>query len=111
MYLANNPLLPYIVSSLEFIQSLNNTKLSEEQIHFIYSNIEYVINEHNDKQEKMKQAKEKLEPRFKEFIEYTKISDKTSRSLEIQDYGEMYKYLVAVSSSLMQHISTKNKSK
>ena len=84
MRLANNPLLPHILSSLEF---------------------------NDDKEEKMKQAKEKLEPRFKEFIEYTKISDKTSKSLETQDYSEMYKYLVAVSSSLMQHISTKNKSK
>lgn len=111
MRLANNPLLPHIASSLEFIQSINNTELSEEQISFIYNNIKYVIDEHNDKQEKMKHAKEKLEPRFNEFVEYTKISDKTSKSLETQDYSDMYKYLEAVSSTLMQHISNKNKSK
>ena len=103
MNLTSNPLLPYIVSSLEFIQSINNRNLSEEQISFIYSNIKYVIDEHN--------AKEKLKPRFEEFISYTKISNMTSKTLETQDYSELYKYLETVSSILTQHLSIKNKSK
>ena len=111
MDLTNNPLLPYIVSSLEFIQSINNKSLSNEQINFIYNNIRYVINEHNEKKEKMIITKEKLKSRFEEFIEYTKISDTTSKTLETHDYRELYKYLEMVSSTLMQYLSINNKSK
>lgn len=111
MNLTNNPLLPYIVSSFEFIQSINNKNLSEEQIRFIYNSIKYVMNEHNEKKEKMEIAREKLKPRFGEFIEYTEISNTTSKTLETQDSSGMYEYLEAVSSSLMQHLSIKNKSK
>lgn len=111
MNLTNNPLLPYIVASLEFIQSINNKSLTDEQINFIYSNIKYVIDEHSEKQEKMKLAKERLQPRFDEFIEYTKISNKTSKSLDQQDYDELYKYLDAVASSLMHHMITDKKTK
>lgn len=111
MNLTNNPLLPYIVSSLEFIQTINNKNLSSEQISFVYNNIKYVIDEHNEKKEKMEIAKEKLKPRFEEFIEYTKISDTISKTLETRDYSELYKYLEMVSSTLMQYLSINNKSK
>lgn len=111
MNLTNNPLLPYIVSSLEFIQSINNKTLNDEQINFVYDNIKYVIDEHNEKQEKMRIAQEKLRPRFNEFIEYTKISDKTSKSLEPQNNDDLYRYLDAVVKSLAQHMSTDKRTK
>ena len=111
MNLVDNPILPYIVSSLDFIKSINNKQLSNEQIQFVYNNIKNVIDEHNDKQEKAKIAKEKLEPRFDEFIEYTKISNKSSKSLEVQNYSELYKYLEAILSTLKQYISVNNKLK
>lgn len=78
MNLKENPLLPYVVSSTDFIQSINNKKLNENQIIFIYNNIRIVIDEHKDKQIKSKAAKEILEPRFNEFIEYTKVYDSPS---------------------------------
>ena len=113
MNLTNNPLLPYIVSSADFIESINGKHLSSEQISFAYSNIKYVIDEHYEKEKKMKMEKERLRPRFKEFIEYTSVAGETSRrskTLETRDYSNLYKYLESVSSTLAQYLPKREES-
>lgn len=87
MDLTDNPLLPYIVSSVDFIQSINNKKT------------EVLI------------VKEKLQPRFEGFIEYTKISDRTSKSLEINNYDEIYRYLETVVSNFEMYKMPDKKTK
>lgn len=111
MDLTDNPLLPYIVSSVDFIQSINNKYLSVEQIDFVYNNIKYVIDEHNNKKTEVLIVKEKLQPRFEGFIEYTKISDRTSKSLEINNYDEIYRYLETVVSNFEMYKMPDKKTK
>lgn len=49
----NSSLLPYFVSSISFLKSINGKKITDYQKKFIYSCLDTVINEHNQKQEKL----------------------------------------------------------
>lgn len=112
MNLKGNPLLPYIVSSITFINSLKNRILTKEQMTFIYNNIRFVIDEHIGKREKMETVKEILQPRFEEFIQYTQISkSKSSKSIQPQNFDNYYEDLETVSSTIKQYMSIDKKRK
>lgn len=88
----NSSLLPYFVSSISFLKSINGKKITDYQKKFIYSCLDTVINEHNQKQ---KNSGKFLDIDFviNELMNYTKITERNSKSSKMMANEKYYNYI------------------
>ena len=91
----NSSLLPYFVSSISFLKSINGTKITDYQKKFIYSCLDTVINEHNQKQEKLGGFSD-IDLVINELMNYTKVSGKNSKSSKMMANEKYYNYISKV---------------
>ena len=88
----NSSLLPYFVSSISFLKSINGKKITDYQKKFIYSCLDTVINEHNQKQEKLGGFSD-IDLVINELMNYTKVSGKNSKSSKMMANEKYYNYI------------------
>ncbi len=88
----NSSLLPYFVSSISFLKSINGTKITDYQKKFIYSCLDTVINEHNQKQEKLSEFSD-IDLVVNELMNYTKVTEKNSKSSKMMANEKYYNYI------------------
>ena len=88
----NSSLLPYFVSSISFLKSINGNKITDYQKKFIYSCLDTVINEHNQKQEKLSEFSD-IDLVINELMNYTKVTEKNSKSSKMMANEKYYNYL------------------
>lgn len=88
----NSSLLPYFVSSISFLKSINGKKITDYQKKFIYSCLDTVINEHNQKQEKLSEFSD-IDLVINELMNYTKVTEKNSKSSKMMANEKYYNYL------------------
>lgn len=88
----NSSLLPYFVSSISFLKSINGKKITDYQKKFIYSCLDTVINEHNQKQ---KNSGKFLDIDFviNELMNYTKITERNTKSSKMMANEKYYNYI------------------
>lgn len=91
----NSSLLPYFVSSISFLKSINGKKITDYQKKFIYSCLDTVINEHNQKQEKLGGFSD-IDLVINELMNYTKVSGKNSKSSKMMANEKYYNYISKV---------------
>ena len=91
----NSSLLPYFVSSISFLKSINGKIITDYQKKFIYSCLDTVINEHNQKQEKLGGFSD-IDLVINEFMNYTKVSGKNSKSSKMMANEQYYNYISKV---------------
>ena len=91
----NSSLLPYFVSSISFLKSINGKIITDYQKKFIYSCLDTVINEHNQKQEKLGGFSD-IDLVINEFMNYTKVSGKNSKSSKMMANEKYYNYISKV---------------
>ena len=87
------PITKYFVSTPSFINKINNINLSKEQIDFVIDCLSNVIEEHEMKMAVVDKMYVDLKPCFNEFIDYTRISKKTPRKLEVRHNNDYYAFL------------------
>ena len=88
----NSSLLPYFVSSISFLKSINGKIITDYQKKFIYSCLDTVINEHNQKQEKLGGFSD-IDLVINELMNYTKVSGKNSKSSKMMANEKYYNYI------------------
>lgn len=88
----NSSLLPYFVSSISFLKSINGKKITDYQKKFIYSCLDTVINEHNQKQEKLGEFSD-IDLVINELMNYTKVTEKNSKSSKMMANEKYYNYI------------------
>ena len=88
----NSSLLPYFVSSISFLKSINGKIITDYQKKFIYSCLDTVINEHNQKQEKLSEFSD-IDLVINELMNYTKVTEKNSKLSKIMANEKYYNYL------------------
>lgn len=88
----NSSLLPYFVSSISFLKSINGKKITDYQKKFIYSCLDTVINEHNQKQEKLSEFSD-IDLVINELMNYTKVTEKNSKSSKMMANEKYYNYI------------------
>ena len=88
----NSSLLPYFVSSISFLKSINGKKITDYQKKFIYSCLDTVINEHNQKQEKLGGFSD-IDLVINELMNYTKFAGKNSKSSKMMANEKYYNYI------------------
>ena len=91
----NSSLLPYFVSSISFLKSINGKIITDYQKKFIYSCLDTVINEHNQKQEKLGGFSD-IDLVINELMNYTKVSGKNSKSSKMMANEKYYNYISKV---------------
>ena len=91
----NSSLLPYFVSSISFLKSINGKIITDYQKKFIYSCLDTVINEHNQKQEKLSEFSD-IDLVINELMNYTKVSGKNSKSSKMMANEKYYNYISKV---------------
>lgn len=91
----NSSLLPYFVSSISFLKSINGKIITDYQKKFIYSCLDTVINEHNQKQEKLGGFSD-IDLVINELMNYTKVSGKNSKSFKMMANEKYYNYISKV---------------
>ena len=85
-------LLSYFVSSISFLKSINGKIITDYQKKFIYSCLDTVINEHNQKQEKLGEFSD-IDLVINELMNYTKVSGKNSKSSKMMANEKYYNYI------------------
>ena len=89
----NSSLLPYFVSSISFLKSINGKRITDYQKKFIYSCLDTVINEHNQKQEKLGEFSD-IDLVINELMNYTRVyTDKSSKSSKMMANEKYYNYI------------------
>ena len=88
-------LLSYFVSSISFLKSINGKIITDYQKKFIYSCLDTVINEHNQKQEKLGEFSD-IDLVINELMNYTKVSGKNSKSSKMMANEKYYNYISKV---------------
>jgi len=88
----NSSLLPYFVSSISFLKSINGKKITDYQKKFIYSCLDTVINEHNQKQKKLGEFSD-IDLVINELMNYTKVAGKNSKSSKMMANEKYYNYI------------------
>ena len=88
----NSSLLPYFVSSISFLKSINGKIITDYQKKFIYSCLDTVINEHNQKQEKLGGFSD-IDLVINELMNYTKVAGKNSKSSKMMANEKYYNYI------------------
>lgn len=88
----NSSLLPYFVSSISFLKSINGKIITDYQKKFIYSCLDTVINEHNQKQEKLGEFLD-IDLVINELMNYTKVAGKNSKSSKMMANEKYYNYI------------------
>ena len=91
----NSSLLPYFVSSISFLKSINGKIITDYQKKFIYSCLDTVINEHNQKQEKLGEFLD-IDLVINELMNYTKVAGKNSKSSKMMANEKYYNYISKV---------------
>lgn len=91
----NSSLLPYFVSSISFLKSINGKIITDYQKKFIYSCLDTVINEHNQKQEKLGGFSD-IDLVINELMNYTKVAGKNSKSSKMMANEKYYNYISKV---------------
>ena len=91
----NSSLLPYFVSSISFLKSINGKIITDYQKKFIYSCLDTVINEHNQKQEKLGGFSD-IDLVINELMNCTKVSGKNSKSSKMMANEKYYNYISKV---------------
>lgn len=88
----NSSLLPYFVSSISFLKSINGKKITDYQKKFIYSCLDTVINEHNQKQKNLGEFLD-IDFVINELMNYTKITERNSKSSKMMANEKYYNYI------------------
>ena len=89
----NSSLLPYFVSSISFLKSINGKKITDYQKKFIYSCLDTVINEHNQKQKKLSEFSD-IDLVINELMNYTRVyTEKSSKSSKMMANEKYYNYI------------------
>ena len=88
----NSSLLPYFVSSISFLKSINGKKITDYQKKFIYSCLDTAINEHNQKQGKLGEFSD-IDLVINELMNYTKVTEKNSKSSKMMANEKYYNYI------------------
>ena len=88
----NSSLLPYFVSSISFLKLINGKKITDYQKKFIYSCLDTVINEHNQKQKKLGEFSD-IDLVINELMNYTKVAGKNSKSSKMMANEKYYNYI------------------
>ena len=88
----NSSLLPYFVSSISFLKSINGKKIPDYQKKFIYSCLDTVINEHNQKQKNLGEFLD-IDFVINELMNYTKITERNSKSSKMMANEKYYNYI------------------
>lgn len=88
----NSSLLPYFVYSISFLKSINGKIITDYQKKFIYSCLDTVINEHNQKQEKLGEFSD-IDLVINELMNYTKVAEKNSKSSKMMANEKYYNYI------------------
>ena len=88
----NSSLLPYFVSSISFLKSINGKKITDYQKKFIYSCLDTVINERNQKQKNLGEFLD-IDFVINELMNYTKITERNSKSSKMMANEKYYNYI------------------
>lgn len=100
MEIQNSSIIQYIVSSPEFLKSINQGELTKEQCEFISNCINDVLNEHYFKKAFTEQNKEQMDSIILELRNYTQISSTNSKTSDSMSNENYYMYLQSKLGSL-----------
>ena len=100
MEIQNSSIIQYIVSSPEFLKSINQSELTKEQCEFISNCINDVLNEHYFKKAFTEQNKEQMDSIILELRNYTQISSTNSKTSDSMSNENYYMYLQSKLGSL-----------
>lgn len=98
-------LTPYIVSSINCVSALNDTRISDRQNEFVQGCLKVVIDEHDDKQRKLSGIPN-IEFVVEELKKYTQVNGNNSKSVERMANENYYSYLRQVQ-TVLQSIEKK----
>ncbi len=111
MKIQDSSIIQYIVSSPEFLKSINQSELTKEQCQFIINCISKVLNEHYFKRNFIEQNKKQMDFIIEELKNYTQISLTNSKTSDSMANEKYYIYLPSKLGSLqaMQFNNSKNR--
>lgn len=90
----DSKLLPYFVSSLNCIKSINGLPINHEQICFVDKCLEFVIDEHNKKKKKLSEISlSHIEATLNELKKYTQVNGENSKTIRYMANENYYSYL------------------
>ena len=90
----DSKLLPYFVSSLNCIKSINGLPINHEQICFVDKCLEFVIYEHNKKEKKLSEISlSHIEATLNELKKYTQVNGENSKTIRYMANENYYSYL------------------
>lgn len=103
-------LIPYFVSSISCIYSLNGAQINEEQIQFVNACLKLVIDEHEAKQNKLKEFSN-IEYVITELKNNTKVNENNSKNTEYMANENYYNYIRDVQNRLQDIYIERNEVK
>lgn len=90
----DSKLLPYFVSSINCIKSINGLLINHEQICFVDKCLGIVIDEHNKKQKKLRRISlSHIEATVNELKRYTQVNGENSKTIRYMSNENYYNYL------------------
>ena len=90
----DSKLLPYFVSSLNCIKSINGLPINHEQICFVDKCLEFVIDEHNKKEKKLSEIPfSHIQATLNELKKYTQVNGENSKTIRYMSNENYYNYL------------------
>lgn len=90
----DSKLLPYFVSSINCMKSINELPINHEQISFVDKCLCFVIDEHNKKQKKLREISLlHIEATVNELKRYTQVNGENSKTIRYMSNENYYNYL------------------
>lgn len=90
----DSKLLPYFVSSINCMKSINELPINHEQISFVDKCLCFVIDEHNKKQKKLREISlSHIEATVNELKRYTQVNGENSKTIRYMSNENYYNYL------------------
>lgn len=90
----DSKLLPYFVSSVNCIKSINGLPINHEQICFVDKCLEFVIDEHNKKEKNLSEISlSHIQATLNELKKYTQVNGENSKNIRYMANENYYSYL------------------